>query len=88
MGRGSVGAAVGPAPRHGLDEALGLAVGAGCVRPRKDLADALRLAESTELVRAVAACVVGEDALDSDSETREALDHVAHGAFSLACISA
>ena len=80
MGRGSIGASVGPSSRHRLDEALGLAIGAWRVGPRENLADAVRLAERTEVVRAVAPSVVGEDAFDPDSETREALDHVAQEA--------
>jgi hypothetical protein len=49
---------VGPLARCGLNEALGLAVGAGCVRPSKAVTDAELRTEATELARAIAASVV------------------------------
>ena len=37
LGGGGIGACVGPFPQRGLDEALGLAVGLGCVGPGSDV---------------------------------------------------
>lgn len=66
LGRGAVDGPVGPALGEGLDEALGLAVGAGPVGPGAAVADAQLPAGVPVKVRAVGRAVVGEDPLDRD----------------------
>ncbi len=65
LGVGPV-ANIGPFPKSGLDETFGLAVGAGRVGARETVADAELAASLTELARAIAASVVGEQAPDTD----------------------
>jgi len=69
-----VGAAVGPFPESGLDEAFGLAVGARSVRTSEALANAELLAETAKVARAVAGTVIGEDVGNGDAEAGIVVD--------------
>ena len=68
---GGVGAAVGPAAQQGLDEALGLAVGARRVGPGTQVAQPKLLAMHSPGARAVGGAVVGHHLLDGDPLRRE-----------------
>src|ERR1041385_5802447 len=58
---------VGPLAQGGLDEAFGLAVGAGSVGTGKAVLDAELKAGGAELAGAIAGAVVGEQAADGDA---------------------
>jgi hypothetical protein len=58
---------VGPLAQGGLDEAFGLAVGAGSVRTGEAVLDAELEAGGAELAGAIAGAVVGEQAADGDT---------------------
>ena len=58
---------VSPFAQRGLDEALGLAVGAGSIGASKSMTDAEFRAGTTELARAIATAVVGEQAANADT---------------------
>jgi hypothetical protein len=58
---------VGPLAQGGLDEALGLAVGARSVRTSEAVLDAELEAGGAELSGAIAGAVVGEQAADGDA---------------------
>ena len=66
LGVGPV-ANVGPLAQCGLDEALRFAVGAGGVRASKAVTDAELGADTTELARAIATAVIGEQAANADA---------------------
>ena len=65
---GKVGAGVGPFAEGSLDEALGLAVGAGGVGPCEAVANAQAAASLAEGAGAVTGAVVGEEASDAYAE--------------------
>ena len=65
---GKVGAGVGPFAEGSLDEALGLAVGAGGVGPCEAVANAQAAASLAEGAGAVTGAVVGEQASDAYAE--------------------
>ena len=64
-----VGEGVGPLAQRRLDEALGLAVGAGPVRAGESLSDTQFPAGGGELLGAIARAIVAEHATDGDAET-------------------
>ena len=65
---GEVGAGIGPFAEGGLDEALGLAVGARGVGAGEAVADAEAAASTTEVAGAVTGTIVGEQASDADAK--------------------
>ncbi len=65
---GAVGAGIGPFAEGGLDEALGLAVGARGVGAGEAVADAEAAASTTEVAGAVPGAIVGEQASDADAK--------------------
>ena len=65
---GEVGAGIGPFAEGGLDEALGLAVGARSVGAGEVVADAEAAASATEVGGAITGAVVGEQASDADAQ--------------------
>jgi hypothetical protein len=71
VGGGAVGHGIGPVLEHGLDEALGLAVGLGRVGPGPQVAQAERLAGLAEEMAAVAGAVVGHDPAHADAVAGE-----------------
>jgi hypothetical protein len=68
LGPGVDGACVGPLREGGLDEALGLAVGLGCVGLGADVLELQPFAGAREGAGFVAGAVVGHDAGDLDAE--------------------
>jgi hypothetical protein len=64
--RAQVGPAVGPLAQEGLNEALGLAVGARGVGTGAEVADAGAPTEAREPIRDIAGAIVGQDAPDAD----------------------
>ena len=58
---------VGPLAQGGLDEAFGLAVGAGSVRTGEAVLDAELEAGGAEVSRAIAGAIVGEQAANGDA---------------------
>jgi len=70
-GRGPEDEAVRPAPLHGLDEALRLAVGLRGIGLREALLQSLAAAQRRERVRDVAPGVVAQDPLAPDAEALE-----------------
>src|SRR5215213_2881949 len=71
LGGGAVDRSVGPATRDGLDEALGLAVGAGPVGAGEQVSDLELVAGLGVSAGAIAGAVVAEHALDGDAHRRE-----------------
>ena len=65
---GEVGAGIGPFSEGGLDEALGLAVGAGGVGRGEAVSDAEAAASAAEGAGAITGAVVGEQAADRYAE--------------------
>ena len=65
---GEVGAGIDPFSEGGLDEALGLAVGAGGVGRGEAVADAEAAASAAEGAGAITGAVVGEQAADRYAE--------------------
>ena len=70
FGQVLISAGVGPFAQGGLDEALGLAVGAWRVRPCAAVLQAKRAATAGEGVRPVARAVVGQHGAEVDAEPR------------------
>ncbi len=66
-----VGVCVGPFSENGLDEALGFSVGSGGEWTGVEVSDACLFASLVEEAGAVAAAIVGEEALHGDSEAME-----------------
>ena len=58
---------IGPLAQSGLDEAFGLAVGAGSVRAGEAMADAECFAGSAKAMGAVARSVIGEQAANGNA---------------------
>src|SRR4029077_17162914 len=86
LGGGLVGAGVGPLAQAGLDEALGLAVGARRVGPGADMLEAGLGTGRPGVKGPVGRAVVGHDAFDGDAETGEPIERAAEesdGAFLL-----
>ena len=69
--RAAIWQGVGPLAQQGLDEAFGLAVGLGRVRPGAEVAQAEHPAGLAKEARDVARAVVGHHALDPNAETLE-----------------
>src|SRR5215203_3660115 len=68
---------VGPLADQGLDEALGLAVGAGSIGPCSHVPDLVPLAAASEHLRDIGGPVVRQDAPDADPEPLEPGDRPA-----------
>ena len=67
FGGGAIGVGVGPFAQAGLDEALGLAVGAGRVGAGPDVAQAGGGDGFAEAVASIGRAIVGHDPLDGDA---------------------
>src|SRR6185436_8893003 len=71
FGGGMVGAGVGPFAQAGLDEALGLAVGARRIGSGADMAQPGLAAGGAKVVASISRTVVGHDSLDGDAVAGE-----------------
>jgi len=63
-----IGFGIGPFTQRGLDEALGLAIGLGCIGPGADVLEAEPVAGASKGAGFVARTIVGHDPLDPDAE--------------------
>jgi len=71
VGRGDIRDGVGPLAEQGLDEALGLAIGAGRVGTREALGEAAGAAQGGQAVGPIGRPVVREDALHDNAASSE-----------------
>src|SRR5512132_4612223 len=67
VARSGIGAAVGPLAQQGLDEALGLAIGARSVRARPAVMHASAAAEAGKAIRDISRAVIRHHPADADA---------------------